>query len=186
MKWLLALSLCLSVPAAARELEGVNLPERVQLENAALQLNGSGLRSILFFRMYVAGLYLERKASTVSAVLADRGFKRIALHVLAGEGETERFLSGFRKGIAKNHAESEMAALHSRMAAFDRMFDAVSTVKKNDVIAFDWLPGIATRVSLNGRELGRIEGDDFYRALLAIWLGDKPVDENLKRQILGL
>jgi len=30
-----------------------------------------------------------------------------------------------------------------------------------------------------------IEGEDFYRALLRIWLGDKPVQEDLKKALLG-
>jgi hypothetical protein len=30
-----------------------------------------------------------------------------------------------------------------------------------------------------------IAGDEFYRALMKIWLGDKPVDRSLKAAMLG-
>ena len=39
---------------------------------------------------------------------------------------------------------------------------------------------------VNGQLGGKpISGDDFYRALLRIRLGDKPVDGDLKRGMLG-
>lgn len=186
MKKLIAiLLLCVSVQAGALELGGAKLDDTVQVGNAPLVLNGAGVRSIFMFDMYVAGLYLSEKKHTAEAVFADAGAKRIALHVVVGEGETERFLHGFRKGIEKNRSEQEVAALRQRMDALDHMFDANKTVKKNDVIAFDWLPGEGTRVSLNGAELGRIAGEDFYRALLSIWIGEKPVKDSLKQGLLG-
>jgi len=40
--------------------------------------------------------------------------------------------------------------------------------------------------SLNGRQIGApIPGADFYRALLRVWLGDKPVQDDLKHALLG-
>ena len=180
-----ALLLCLPLQAMALELEGVKLDDRVQVGNAPLVLNGAGVRSILFFRMYVGALYLGEKKTSTGAVLADAGAKRIALHVVAGESEAGRFLHGFRNGIEKNQGEQELAALRERMNAFDQLFGAVKTFKKGDVIAFDWLPDSGTRVSLNGAELGRVAGEDFYRALLSIWIGEKPVSGDLKKGLLG-
>lgn len=188
MKKLIAmLLLCVSVQAEAEavELEGVKLEDAMQVENAPLLLNGAGVRSIVFFKMYLIALYLSDKQHSASAVLSDGKPKRIALHVLVGQGELERFLNGFRKGIEKNHSEAQLATLHERMDAFEKMFAAIKTVKRGDVIAFDWLPSAETRVSVNGVELGRIAGDDFYRALLSIWLGEKPVKDDLKKALLG-
>lgn len=182
---LLVFGLLLTWNAGALELEGAKLDDKVQVENAPLVLNGAGVRSILFFKMYVAGLYLGEKKNSAEAVLADAGTKRIALHVVVGDAGTERFLKGFRKGIEKNHSESELAALRERMNAFDQLFAAIKEVKKGDVIALDWLPGNSTRVSLNGAELGKVSGEDFYRALLSIWIGKEPVSGDLKKGLLG-
>jgi hypothetical protein len=39
---------------------------------------------------------------------------------------------------------------------------------------------------LNGEPRGKIiAGEDFYRALLRIWLGEDPAQERLKRALLG-
>jgi hypothetical protein len=53
------------------------------------------------------------------------------------------------------------------------------------VIALDWTGG-ATRVSVDGRPAGEpIAGEDFYRALLRIWLGEHPVQDDIKQGLLG-
>jgi hypothetical protein len=37
-----------------------------------------------------------------------------------------------------------------------------------------------------GQQRGKdIPGEDFYRALLRIWLGEKPVQDDLKQALLG-
>lgn len=184
-KLLVILLLCMSTQAFAVELEGVKIEDKVQVDNAVLTLNGAGVRSIVFFKMYVIGLYLAEMQHGAETILADAKPKRIALHVVVGEAGAERFLNGFRKGIEKNHSEAQLATLRERMAAFEQMFGAVKNVKRNDVIAFDWIPSVGTRVTLNGAELGHIAGDDFYRALLSIWVGNKPVTDDLKQALLG-
>jgi hypothetical protein len=186
MKKLIAiLLLCASMQVSALELEGIKIDDAVQLENSPLLLNGAGVRSIVFFKMYVIGLYLAEKQKHADAILADAKPKRIALHVMVGEADSERFLNGFHKGIEKNHSEAQLLVLRERLAAFEQMFSRHKTVKRGDVIAFDWLPTVGTRITMNGAELGRIAGDDFYRALLSIWIGNKPVTSGLKEELLG-
>lgn len=185
-RMLLACMLCLSsLSASALEMQGVKLDEQVQVADQKLVLNGAGVRSIFFIKMYVAGLYLAGKQSTTEAVMADTNAKRIALNVVVEDADPEHFLNGFRKGIERNHGEKEMAELKARHDAFIHLFDSVKEVKKGDVIAFDWLPGTGTRVTFNGTELGNVAGEDFYRALLSIWIGEKPVSSDMKKGLLG-
>lgn len=186
MKRLVALLLlCVSLQVGAVELEGVKLDDSVQVQDAALTLNGAGVRSMAIFKIYVVGLYLEHKQHSAAAVLADAGPKRIALHVLVKDVEMERFLNGFHKGIAKNQSEAQLDALHERLHAFDQLFAGIKAVQRGDVIVFDWVPATGTHVLLNGKELGSIAGADFYRALLSVWIGDKPVMEAVKKALLG-
>jgi hypothetical protein len=63
---------------------------------------------------------------------------------------------------------------------------SLQSAKQGDLIALDWLPGTGTRIVLNGEPRGKIiAGEDFYRALLRIWLGEDPAQESLKRALLG-
>lgn len=47
-------------------------------------------------------------------------------------------------------------------------------------------PSTGTRVTVDGKPMGAaIPGEDFYRALLRIWLGERPVQDDLKGALLG-
>ncbi len=57
--------------------------------------------------------------------------------------------------------------------------------RQGDVIRLDYLPGRGTTVTINNESRGSIEGEDFMRAWLRIWLGAHPADSGLKKGLLG-
>jgi hypothetical protein len=59
-------------------------------------------------------------------------------------------------------------------------------MKSGDEAFMTYVPGTGTTLEINGKALGTIEGRDFARALMAVWLGDKPPDTNLRKGVLGL
>ncbi|HET7200732.1 MAG TPA: chalcone isomerase family protein, partial [Burkholderiales bacterium] len=60
----------LAAPGLAAEVAGVKVDERVELGPGELVLNGAGLRTRVFFKIYVAGLYLAEKRTHAEEVLA--------------------------------------------------------------------------------------------------------------------
>ena len=168
----------------AVDVEGANLEDKVQLDTQQVILNGTGLRKKLFFKVYAAGLYLTGKMNTSEAILADAGAKRMAFHLLR-EVSGKQMLDAINEAMPSNNSAEEMKILGARLAEFSKMFAAVTTVNKGDVINFDYLPSSGTRVTIAGVDKGRIEGADFMRALLKVWIGDKPVQENMKQSLLG-
>ena len=46
-------------------------------------------------------------------------------------------------------------------------------------------PDTGTEVRINGEWRGAIKGNEFFRALLGIWLGEDPVSKSLKQEMLG-
>ncbi len=69
-------------PATAREVAGVTLPETTSASGKTLILNGAGLRTRFFFKVYVIGLYLERPATDAGVVLGADSVRRAELHTL--------------------------------------------------------------------------------------------------------
>ena len=64
------LAALLAVPGLhAAEVAGVKLDERIKLGGNELVLNGAGLRSRFFIKIYVGALYVSQKASTPAALL---------------------------------------------------------------------------------------------------------------------
>jgi hypothetical protein len=97
----------------------------------------------------------------------------------------DQFIEALSDGIKANLSEAEAKALEPRVKALGATMAEIKEARKGMTIALDW-NGAATQVVIDGKPIGRpIEGEDFYRALLRIWLGDKPVQEDLKKALLG-
>ena len=87
--------------------------------------------------------------------------------------------------LEANHTVAELAALSPQLKQMAEIFDAVKEVKPGDVITLDYQPASGTQISVNGAARGTIAGAAFNRALLKIWLGSKPAQEDLKKGMLG-
>ncbi len=180
----------LPLAAPAAEFEGVKVPDsaRISDSGAELLLNGTGLRSRFMFRVYVGALYLEKslakKSAAASTIINDAGAKRIALHMLR-ELPADQFTDALEDGLKNNNAAEELPKLEARVKQLRAVFEAVKIAKVGDVIVIDFVPGAGARIAINGDVKTTIAGDDFSRALLRIWLGDKPADGNLKKGLLG-
>jgi long-chain acyl-CoA synthetase len=178
--------LLLAGAALATELEGVKLADRVRVNDGGpdLVLNGAGVRTRAFFRIYVGALYLQQKAATPQAVLADAGPKRVAMHLLRDLTAGQLF-SALNDGLKGNHTPADLANLEPQVKQLEGIFNAVKAAKAGDTILLDYVPGTGTRVVVNGDSKGVVAGEGFNRALLRIWLGDQPADGALKKAMLG-
>ncbi len=171
------------VPAA--RVAGVEIPDQVTPAglDRPLQLNGAGVRKKFFFKIYVGALYLPRKESSASAILAADAPNRVLMHFLYDEVSRDKLAAAWREGFAANHAPRALAALESRIGQFSNLF---GDAREGDRVWIDYLPGQGTRVTINDEMKGVVPGADFNHALLRVWLGDEPVMEDLKRAMLGL
>jgi len=175
----------LLIPAAqGADVAGVKIDDKTRVGSSELVLNGAGLRKRVFFQVYAIGLYLPRKAGNATGAINTEGPKRASIHMLRDVGAAQ-FTDALAEGIRENHTEAEAKALEPRVQALAAVMAEVKEAKKGMVITLDWT-GTATQLGIDGKPAGKpIEGADFYRALLRIWLGDKPVQEDLKKALLG-
>ena len=184
MKTIAVVLLMLAFPVFGAEVAGVKIEESAKVGNADLVLNGAGLRKRVFFQVYAIGLYLPRKAGNATGAINTEGPKRASIHMLRDVGAAQ-FSEALADGIRENHTEAEVKALEPRIQALTAIMAEVKEAKKGMTITLDWT-GSATQLGVDGKPAGKpIEGADFYRALLRIWLGDKPVQEDLKKALLG-
>jgi len=183
---LLALSLLASAPAwAVREVRGVKFPDSSPLGGQVLQLNGVGVRVKVIVDVYAAGLYLPRKETSVASILDMPGAKSMHI-VLLRDLTGEDFADAMVKGFRKNNSDSDNAKYLPRIEAIRDTMLTFGSVKKGTSIHIDFVPGAGTRALIGGVRKGNdIPGDDFYAALLKIWLGNHPVDGSLKEDLLG-
>ena len=174
-----------SVVSEAGQLGDVSLPDKVTLEGSdvELQLNGMGYRTKFVFKIYIAALYTESSVNSRDAVQSLKGPKRVIMHMVYDEVEREKIIDGWNDGFEENNSNEQLEKLQARIDVFNSYFP---DLKKGDVLLYDFIPAQGTRVTINGEVKGVIEGADFYAALLDIWLGDEPADDDLKDAMLGV
>ncbi len=180
------LLLALALPAfAALEVAGVKFDDTTKVGTADTAINGAGMRKRAFIKVYAIALYLPQKQTAAAEVLAAKGPKRIAIVTLR-DLTAEQFVDALVEALKKNHDEAALAALQPRIDQFRANMLSIVNAPEKSVVHLDWLPETGTRLTFNGATKGSdIPGGDFYRALLKIWLGDKPVQDDLKEQLLG-
>jgi len=174
-------------PAAAADvpetppvvIEGVEFPGSYTGEGVVLRLqNAALLRYKVLFRGYVVGLYLPDGADP-SAVLDDVPKRMEFSYFWSIPGR--EFGNAGEKILARNVDESMMERLRGRLDRIDR---AYRDIRPGDRYALTYVPGRGTELSYNGIPLTVIEGDDFASAYFSIWLGEKPLDDGLKKELL--
>jgi len=179
----LAAALLAAPVSNAAEVAGVRLDDRIQIGSGELLLNGAGLRSRLMFKVYVAGLYLPAKSDSAAAILNATGPRRMVLRMLR-DVDADTLFGALRDGLRDNVGEPELAALQAPIGQFAKIFETVGNTRSGDTVTLDFTAdGIA--VALNGNARGRVADERLARALLRVWLGDKPVEPSLKKALLG-
>lgn len=179
---ILLLVLAVSAPALAKKIGGVTLPDTIKMADHALVLNGAGLRTKVFFKIYVGGLYLEKASKDGSAIIKADKPMLVRLHFIYDGVSPEKLQTGWIDGFALTAPNAD-AALQKGMKAFTALF--AKEAKENDIYDIGWLPGTGLEVRYNGTLLATISGLALKQALFAIWLGDKPVDKSLRGGMLG-
>lgn len=177
----LALALALAAASAgAAEVAGVRFDDRVTVDSQALVLNGTGVRSKFFIKVYAAGLYLPAAARDGARVLAADQPRRTVMH----------FLYGVEKGQMCEAWDDALEANTPNASAdveqkFATLCSWMEDVEDGERMVFTYVPGTGTTVEVGGEAKGTIPGKPFADALWAAWIGDKPATKDLREGLLG-
>lgn len=175
--------LLIALPARAEtKIAEITLADSYQLGGQSLQLNGAGIRSKLFVKVYVGALYVGETSSDAAAVLTAPGAKSMQMTILYKEVDADKITNGWSEGFEANLTEAELKPLEDRLRKFNALFP---TLRSGDIVRMDYSPDTGTLLSINDEQLGRIEGADFFAALMKVWIGDQPADQALKKGLLG-
>lgn len=169
----------MGAPAGAKEIEGVTFAKRHEAAGAALDLRCVGvMRWMYVVKAYVAALYLGHDVQP-DVVLTDVP-KRLEINYFYAIPAKD-FVKATVMTIAANTDAATLAQLRPQIDALNALY---RDVKPGDRYALTYLPGRGTELAFNGQPLGNVPGAEFARAMFAIWLGAKPLDESLKSQLL--
>lgn len=179
----LVLVFCAQQPALAAEIEGVRFAERLRVGEAELHLRGTGLlRYRIFIKGYVAAIYLAEPSGekTSSSVLRDVA-RRLEIEYFWSI-PAEKFAEATIAGIAKSTDPAAFDAFRDQIERLNALYE---DIEPGDRYVLTYVPGVGTELARNGRRLGVVEGSAFSAALFGIWLGEQPLDESLRNQLLA-
>lgn len=157
--------------------------DSAQVGGKELVLNGAGIRSKLFIKVYVGALYVGQKADSANAVLTAPAPQRISLRLLR-DLDAATLQEALDDGLRNNLSAAELAAQAAPAEQLAALMKGIGKVREGDTVTLDLLADGVT-VLLNGSPRGKVAGADFGKSLLRVWLGDKPADASLKKALLG-
>lgn len=176
-----------ALPGAANTVDvaGVLLEEKVTVAGKPLVLNGAGVRYKAVFKVYAAGLYVEKTASTTEGLLGQPGPKRLRITMLRDIDSAE-LGKLFSRGMEDNMEKGNFAKLIPGVLRMSQVFSKHKVLKTGETFVLDWVPGTGTVLTVKGvAENEPFREPEFFEALMRIWLGNKPADWKLKDALLG-
>ncbi|WP_298212983.1 chalcone isomerase family protein [Acidovorax sp.] len=174
----------MSVPAQALTVADVKYDDATQLAGRALQLNGAGIRYKAMFKVYTAGLYLEKKVHTAQEVLTLAGPKRMSITMLR-EIDSAELGKLFTRGVEANMERAMYIKLLTSVLRMSQVFSDHKRLLPGEKFTIDWIPGTGTIISVKGKPQGEpFKEPEFFHAMMNIWLGPTPADWKLKDVLL--
>jgi hypothetical protein len=171
-------------PAPAREIEGFRFDGSARVGGVDLVLNGVGVRKRFFIPVYVAGLYVPQRSSDPETLLRQRGPRRMAMRFVR-EVEAELFMTSLNEGMRKNYGASQLAAWRPQIETLTTVISTMVLARRADNITWDFTEEGGRIMQNSVPRVPSIPGEDFYNAVLRVWLGEQPADAELKRGLLG-
>lgn len=166
------------------EVNGVTVPRKIEVQNKTMQLNGAGGRSKMWLEVYVQALYLSQLSQDPKFIIDSDTEMAVRIEITSSMVSSNKLTKAMNTGFEKS-AGSNLEALRPRIEEFKTFLSDPITEKDVFVLFYNPLDQTVSVIK-NDVPKGKITGFDFKQALFGIWLSDKPVDETLKKHLLGI
>ena len=164
--------------------EGVTIPRTMTFEKNTLQLNGAGTRSKMWVEVYIQALYLSILSQNPKEIINDNTAMSIRIEITSALVSSGKLTRALNAGFEKS-AGADFASYKPRMELLKTFL--ADEITKGDVYELTYSPTDTSVWFIKNHELkGKIPGFDFKKVFFGIWLGEKPVDEELKNSLLGI
>ena len=158
------------------------MPETIKAGSTTLVLNGAGIRTKFFMKLYVGGLYLQNKTSDANKVLNTDEAMAMRLHIISSMITSEKMEDATREGF-ENSTGGKIDGLKGEIEMFIDVFK--EEIKVGDTYNMVYVPRKGVEIYKNDKLKSTIKGLKFKKALFGIWLGDDPAQDSLKDDMLA-
>ncbi|MBM7074508.1 chalcone isomerase family protein [Shewanella sp. 202IG2-18] len=163
------------------KVSGVSVADNLNIESKPMLLNGSGVRSKFFFDLYVGSLYLSNTTKDADKAMNET-FAAIRLNIISGLITKDKMQEAIVEGF-EHATHDNVKPIQSQIDEFMSLFD--TGIKEGDQFTFVFHKGVGVTAYKNMNKLTDIKNETFRKALMAIWIGDKPAQKSLKKDMLA-
>ena len=160
--------------------------QKAKILERTLIPTGYGLTKFLNKDYYIARFSIDETAGYASAddLIYIDAARRMEFKFLSKKVSGRTFWRRLAQGIKINN---DRDALKDNLVFVKRLQSFFKrTIKKGDVIRFDYHHDFGTRVYHNKRFLGEISDSlEFYRFIANVWFGNRPPSSQFKEGLLG-
>lgn len=169
---------------AQTKIGGVVMPNVMKVGDQYLKMNGGGVREKYWINLYIGVLYVTNKTTDAKTIINADEPMAIKMRIVSGMVSNSKLEDAVREGMEKSTG-GNMAPYEERM---EKMISEgfKDDVEDGDVFDLIYTPGKGTTLQKNNKALVTVEGLDYKKALWGVWLGADPVQESLKKKMLGL
>lgn len=173
----------------AKDVGGVNYLESTRAGDTPMTLNGAGVRQQASTALYAIGLYADKRLVTAQEVLAATGPTQLRL-VMLRTLSARQLTDMLTQGLVANASDDGSTSLISDVFNVGTMLHERGQLLPGDTIDIESSSTLGITVSIGGNGQRMPAQRTFtnlatYKAMMAIWLGDHPVDTVLKHALLG-
>ena len=168
---------CAALYVNAAMAQTANQAPEVVAEVSAAKLQGQGKLTYFGLHVYDARLWVQDGFKAADFTQLPLALELEYARTLYGKLIAERSLDEMKRGGDINEAKAT-AWLTQLKALF-------TDVNKGDRITGIQVPGVATRIFINGKLRGEVRDAEFTRLFFGIWLSPRTSEPKLRDALLG-
>ncbi|HEV8674915.1 MAG TPA: chalcone isomerase family protein [Methylomirabilota bacterium] len=186
---LIALFLAI-LPAAAQEVTEPSSGVKFALKRGDLSLLGVGLRTRTVFKVkvYAIALYVADSALAGPLAVHKSSLDSPAFYrdLIGGDFAKEvhlRFIRDVDQGTIQEAMRDALAG--ADRAKTDTFVSYFPEIKADQQCVIRWVPGGTLETVMAGKPKPPIADRHFAAAVFAVWLGEKPIQEDIKKGLVS-
>jgi hypothetical protein len=188
MKCLFAAILALStiVPVLAQDITEPKSGTKFTAKDNDTSLLGVGLRTKTFakVKIYAIGLYVA-DAEIAGALKGKAGTTDLYRQLVTGDFKKRVVMKFLRNVSASQIQDAFRESLKGSGPKIDEWLAYFSEIRSGQDCVIGWTPGVGLETKVAGADKPAINDKALASAIFAIWLGDKPIQDDLKKDLVA-
>jgi len=151
-------------------IDGVNIPQELEIEGIDLQLQGAGARSVLFFKPYILAFYSSNAINMAEEAITSNEYRGIRLIVNSDMITGALLAKGLKDGLGRTH----YGKIPELQPVFETLFAKFEgwPIHKGDVVHIFYHREAGIQFFYNDALQFEEKNEGFPEAIFGIWFSD--------------